>query len=73
VLAGTCRTTSHSNLQQQLVDARRDDAIPDQLLLLEHPHVITLGIVERREHVLVDEEQRRCSASRCSRPGAAAM
>ncbi|MEA2162708.1 MAG: lipoyl(octanoyl) transferase [Thermoanaerobaculia bacterium] len=30
-------------LQQKLVEMRQDDAIPDQLLLLEHPPVITLG------------------------------
>jgi len=31
-------------LQQQLVEDRRADRIPDTLLLLEHPHVITLGV-----------------------------
>jgi lipoyl(octanoyl) transferase len=30
-------------LQQKLVELRQADAIPDQLLLLEHPPVITLG------------------------------
>jgi lipoyl(octanoyl) transferase len=30
-------------LQQRLVEMRQNDAIPDQLLLLEHPPVITLG------------------------------
>jgi lipoyl(octanoyl) transferase len=30
-------------LQQQLVRERQQGLIPDQLLLLEHPHVITLG------------------------------
>jgi lipoyl(octanoyl) transferase len=30
-------------LQQKLVEMRQDEAIPDQLLLLEHPPVITLG------------------------------
>jgi lipoyl(octanoyl) transferase len=45
-------------LQQQLVDARRAGQISDQLLLLEHPHVITLGTATREGHVLVDEQQR---------------
>lgn len=31
------------DLQKRLVDARADDAIEDQLLLLEHPPVLTLG------------------------------
>jgi lipoyl(octanoyl) transferase len=30
-------------LQQKLVEMRQDEVIPDQLLLLEHPPVITLG------------------------------
>jgi lipoyl(octanoyl) transferase len=30
-------------LQQRLVAARKADAVPDVLLLCEHPHVITLG------------------------------
>jgi len=30
-------------LQQRLVEQRKQDLIPDQLLLLEHPHTITLG------------------------------
>lgn len=41
-------------LQRQLVEARKADRIPDQLLLLEHPPVITLGAKVRRErsHIL---------------------
>jgi lipoyl(octanoyl) transferase len=31
-------------LQRTLVDERRANRIPDTLLLLEHPHVITLGV-----------------------------
>ncbi|HEX3577822.1 MAG TPA: lipoyl(octanoyl) transferase LipB, partial [Thermoanaerobaculia bacterium] len=30
-------------LQQKFVELRQEQAIPDQLLLLEHPPVITLG------------------------------
>ena len=41
-------------LQKQLVDLRKAEVIPDQLLLLEHPPVITLGVKARsdRSHVL---------------------
>ncbi|MBX6362345.1 MAG: lipoyl(octanoyl) transferase LipB [Gemmatimonadetes bacterium] len=45
-------------LQEELVRRRRAGEIPDQLLLLEHPHVITLGTSARPEHVLVDEADR---------------
>ena len=31
-------------LQQELVDQRKRDEIPDTLLLLQHPHVLTLGV-----------------------------
>jgi lipoyl(octanoyl) transferase len=34
-------------LQKQLVEQRKAGAIPDQLLLLEHPPVITLGVKTR--------------------------
>jgi lipoyl(octanoyl) transferase len=41
-------------LQQGLVEERRAERIPDTLLLLEHPHVLTLGVklASAREHVL---------------------
>jgi lipoyl(octanoyl) transferase len=32
------------DLQRSLVDERKADRIPDTLLLLEHPHVLTLGV-----------------------------
>ncbi|MGA8872910.1 MAG: lipoyl(octanoyl) transferase LipB [Candidatus Acidiferrales bacterium] len=38
-------------LQRRLVEARKADAIPDVLLLCEHPHVITLGRNGKREHL----------------------
>lgn len=43
-----------TELQRQLVEDRRAGAIPDQLLLLQHPPVITLGAKVRndRSHVL---------------------
>lgn len=39
------------DLQRALVERRAADAIPDTLLLLEHPHVVTLGRRGRREDV----------------------
>ena len=45
-------------LQEELVTARRAGEIPDTLLLLEHPHVITLGSASDGSHVLLDEAER---------------
>ena len=45
-------------LQERLVRERRAEAIPDTLLLLEHPHVITLGSSSDRAHVLASAEER---------------
>ena len=39
-------------LQQRLVEQRKQGLIPDQLLLLEHPHTITLGRNGRIENLL---------------------
>ena len=41
-------------LQKRFVELRKADTIPDQLLLLEHPPVITLGVKTRadRSHVV---------------------
>jgi len=39
------------DLQRRLVQARKAGAIPDVLLLCEHPHVITLGRNGNREHL----------------------
>jgi len=46
-------------LQWDLVERRRTGEIPDQLLLLQHPHVITLGTASSPLHVLADESRRR--------------
>lgn len=45
-------------LQADLVARRRVGEIPDQLLLLQHPHVITLGTSSSGSHVLADESRR---------------
>src|SRR5687767_7209088 len=46
------------DLQKALVEKRKVDAIPDQLLLLQHPPVITLGVKARSggTNVLVPPE-----------------
>jgi lipoyl(octanoyl) transferase len=46
-------------LQERLVAERRAGAIPDQLLLLEHPHVFTLGTSAHAGHLLLEENERR--------------
>ncbi|MGA7239772.1 MAG: lipoyl(octanoyl) transferase LipB [Bryobacteraceae bacterium] len=43
-------------LQQQLVAKRKQGLIPDQLLLLEHGHVVTLGRNGHMENLLASEE-----------------
>ena len=45
-------------LQEALVARRKRDEIPDQFLLLEHPHVITLGRAANRANVLADDATR---------------
>ena len=45
-------------LQRSLVDERRAGRIPDTLLLVEHPPVLTLGVRGDggRSHILVTDE-----------------
>jgi lipoyl(octanoyl) transferase len=43
--------------QRERVAQRKADAIPDTLLLLEHPHVYTLGRNAKREHLLIPNRQ----------------
>ncbi len=47
------------DLQAGLVRRRAAGEIPDQLLLLEHPHVVTLGSSAHRDHVLASDAQLR--------------
>jgi lipoyl(octanoyl) transferase len=55
---GTVPYADALELQKQLVEERKADRIPDQLLLLEHPPVITLGVKSRndRSNVLASPE-----------------
>ena len=45
-------------LQAELVQARRAGTIPDTLLLLQHPHVLTVGVKkDGRRNILATREQ----------------
>jgi lipoyl(octanoyl) transferase len=46
-------------LQHELVERRGRDEIPDHLLLLQHPHVITLGVrtLDARSHIVAGEQE----------------
>jgi lipoyl(octanoyl) transferase len=46
------------DLQAEIVAAIRDGRAPDTLLLLEHPHVFTMGKAASADHLLWDEEER---------------
>ena len=43
-------------LQQELVSQRKSGQIPDQLLFVEHPHVVTMGRNGRAENLLAAPE-----------------
>ncbi|MSQ08825.1 MAG: lipoyl(octanoyl) transferase LipB [Dehalococcoidia bacterium] len=43
-------------LQHKLLEQRKNNVIPDTLLLLEHPHVFTLGRRADGSHVTADED-----------------
>ena len=44
------------DLQRRLVEERRQGLIPDQFLIVEHPHVITLGRNGHMENLLASQE-----------------
>jgi len=52
-------------LQRELAAARKAGETPDHLLLLEHPHVITLGRNAHLENVLAGEEILRRAGISC--------
>ena len=55
---GACRYKDGLELQKKLVEQRKAGEIGDQLLLLEHPPVITLGVKSRadRSHVVASPD-----------------
>ena len=56
---GTVPYAEGVDLQKRLVEQRKAEAIPDQLLLLEHPPVITLGVKTRedRTHIVATPQR----------------
>jgi len=54
---GTLDYQGAVDIQIDTVQRRKRDEIPDHLLLVEHPHVITLGRNARSENVLAGEQQ----------------
>ena len=56
---GTVAYAEGVDLQKRLVEQRKTGAIPDQLLLLEHPPVITLGVKTRddRSHIVATPQR----------------
>ena len=45
-------------LQRRLVEDRKADRIPDTLLLLQHPHVLTIGVKkDGRQHILATPDR----------------
>jgi len=45
-------------LQRQLVEDRKAERIPDTLLLLQHPHVLTIGVKkDGRSHIVAPAER----------------
>jgi lipoyl(octanoyl) transferase len=56
---GTIGYAAAIELQRELVERRKQGLIPDVLVLLEHPHVITLGRNGKRENLLAGEEHLR--------------
>ncbi|HEV2147032.1 MAG TPA: lipoyl(octanoyl) transferase LipB [Longimicrobiaceae bacterium] len=55
---GLVRYADALEVQTELVKRRRAGEVPDTLLLLQHPHVITLGSGSHEENVLASPEER---------------
>src|SRR6202140_705388 len=53
---GRARYAEALAIQKDLVEQRKQGLIRDQLLIVEHPHVITLGRNGHRENLLANEE-----------------
>jgi lipoyl(octanoyl) transferase len=52
---GRMRYADALAIQQDLVEQRKQNRIPDQILFVEHPHVITQGRNGRAENLLASE------------------
>jgi len=55
---GSTRYREAWDLQAEIVSAIQDRSAPDTLLLLEHPHVFTMGKAASPDHLLWDEGER---------------
>ena len=53
---GSMRYAEAFALQQQFVERRKRAEIPDQLLIVEHPHVVTMGRTSHDENLLCAPE-----------------
>jgi len=53
---GRMRWAEAYALQQELSEQRKRQEIPDQLLLVEHPHVVTMGRNGHMENLIAGEE-----------------
>lgn len=42
-------------LQQETAEARKNNLVPDQFFMLEHPHTFTLGKVAKKEHLVAGD------------------
>jgi lipoyl(octanoyl) transferase len=58
---GRMRYADALAIQQEFVEKRKQGLIPDQLLFVEHPHVITQGRNGRAEHLLASEDALRAA------------
>src|SRR5213593_3298642 len=72
VQLGTIDCATGLNLQQRLVELRKEGRIGDVLLLLEHSPVITLGRNAKRTNILASSDllaQRSVEIAECDRGG----
>jgi len=53
---GSMRYAGAMELQQAVVEQRKRGEIPDQLLIVEHPHVVTMGRNGHSENLLASPE-----------------
>ncbi|MDA1279559.1 MAG: lipoyl(octanoyl) transferase LipB [Chloroflexi bacterium] len=54
VWLGTVDYGSALDIQRSVLEARKSSSIPDTLILLDHPHAITLGRRADESHILAD-------------------